>query len=497
MEFDKNLILYGPPGTGKTNVIIEIILQILKANKKNPDVEPKKVLLVSQSHPAVDKMLEDLIRESDERPDLLRIGRDEKLNEEIREEYSINDVKEKWYQNVRRICNDYTKNALEEIGIPEEEFDKYFLKLENSKVENMDFSVEDKLFVENFIKKTKGVKSERTRKILEIQREWTEQLKKCDEVELYIIKSTVIIAGTCTGFVSNRIIRDVEFDYVIVDEAAKATFPELAVSLNKAHKIILVGDHQQLPPVLDTEIIRNNKEKLDEEGLAQGFFERMYNMFPEDNKHRLTIQYRMHPTIGTLISHVFYNDEIQNGVEAQDRELCIEGYEGIAIEWISTSKYSTKERYEKEFDNNGKKSYQNYLERNIVERKLLELDSKLVKRTKVAVITGYGSQKYILQTMVKQHSFKHIEVDVDTVDAFQGSQKDIILYSTVRSSGNKYGIGFLKSEARINVAFSRARCLLIIVGDMKFLDNYKIRGNKFPEIIKYITESEGCRIIEK
>ena len=261
---------------------------------------------------------------------------------------------------------------------------------------------------------------------------------------------------------SNRIIRDVEFDYVIVDEAAKATFPELAVSLNKAHKIILVGDHQQLPPVLDTEIIRNNKEKLDEEGLAQGVFERMYNMFPEDNKHRLTIQYRMHPTIGTLISHVFYNDEIQNGVEAQDRELCIEGYE-----------------------------------RNIIERKLLELDSKLVKRTKVAVITGYGSQKYILQTMVKQHSFKHIEVDVDTVDAFQGSQKDIILYSTVRSSGNKYGIGFLKSEARINVAFSRARCLLIIVGDMKFLDNYKIRGNKFPEIIKYITESEGCRIIEK
>ena len=207
------------------------------------------------------------------------------------------------------------------------------------------------MFVENFIKKTKGVKSERTRKILEIQREWTEQLKKCDEVELYIIKSTVIIAGTCTGFVSNRIIRDVEFDYVIVDEAAKATFPELAVSLNKAHKIILVGDHQQLPPVLDTEIIRNNKEKLDEEGLAQGVFERMYNMFPEDNKHRLTIQYRMHPTIGTLISHVFYNDEIQNGVEAQDRELCIEGYEGIAIEWISTSKYSTKERYEKEFDN--------------------------------------------------------------------------------------------------------------------------------------------------
>lgn len=65
--------------------------------------------------------------------------------------------------------------------------------------------------------------------------------------------------------------------------------------------------------------------------MAQGIFERMYNMFPEDNKHRLTIQYRMHPTIGTLISHVFYNDEIQNGVEAQDRELCIEGYEELQL----------------------------------------------------------------------------------------------------------------------------------------------------------------------
>lgn len=497
LEADSIAIIQGPPGTGKTNVIIEIILQILKENKRNPDIEPKKVLLVSQSHPAVDKMLEDLIRESDERPDLLRIGRDEKLNEEIKEEYSINDVKEKWYQTVRNVCNEYSQNVLKEIGINKEEFDEYFLKLENSKVENIDFPEEDKLFIKKFKEKTKGIKSERVRKILEIQREWTEQLKKCDEVELYIIKSTVIIAGTCTGFVSNRIIRDVEFDYVIVDEAAKATFPELAVSLNKAHKIILVGDHQQLPPVLDTEIIRSNKERLDEESLAQGIFEKMYNIFPESNKHRLSIQYRMHPTIGTLISHVFYNDEIQNGVEAQDRELYIEGYEGIAIEWISTSKFPTKDRYEKVFENNGKKSYQNYLERNIIEKKLLELDSKLTQRIKVAVITGYGPQKYIIQTMVKQHSFRNLEIDVDTVDAFQGSQKDIILYSTVRSSANKYGIGFLKSEARINVAFSRARCLLIIVGDINFLDNYKIRGNKFPEIIKYIEESEGCRIIEK
>ena len=230
--------------------------------------------------------------------------------------------------------------------------------------------------------------------------------------------------------------------------------------------------------------------------MAQGIFEKLYMMFPEDNKHRLTVQYRMHPTIGTLVSHVFYDDDIQNGVEKEERTLSIEGYEDIAIEWLDTSKRSPQERYEIAYENNGKKSYQNNLEKKIIKAKLIELDAKMQIRTKIAIITGYGPQRYNLQTMVKQLSLKNLDIDVDTVDAFQGSQKDIIIYSTVRSSSNPYGIGFLKSEARINVAFSRARCLLIIVGDMKFLDNYKIRGNKFPQIIEYIKESEGCRIVE-
>jgi len=494
LSADSLAIIQGPPGTGKTNVIIEIIQQILKENRRNPDIEPKKILLVSQSHPAVDKMLEDLIRVSKERPDLLRIGRDENLNDQIRAEYSINDVKEHWVQTVRENCDEYMQKSLEQIGISKEDFDSYYQKLEESRVENIEDK--DKEYIYHFQNMTSGVKSERIRKILEIQNEWKEQIKQCEEVELYIIKSTVIIAGTCTGFVSNRIIRDVDFDYVIVDEAAKATFPELAVSLNKANRIILVGDHQQLPPVLDTELIRNNRDKIDEENLSKGIFEKLYNMFPEENKHRLTIQYRMHPTIGTLISHVFYKDDIQNGVEVKERDLDIVDYENTAIEWIDTSKHPANERYEKELDYNGKKSYQNYLERKIIREKLLELDAKLKNKTKIAVITGYNPQKYILQTMVKQHSFKHLELDVDTVDAFQGSQKDIIIYSTVRSSSDPYGIGFLKKEARINVAFSRARCLLIIVGDLEFLDNYRIRGNKFPQIIEYIKETEECRIIE-
>lgn len=489
-------IIQGPPGTGKTNVIIEIIRQILKENDRNVELEPKKILLVSQSHPAVDKMIEDLIRDCNKQPDLLRIGRDEKLNEEVREDYALSYVKEKWVKRVRENCEQYANNLLSEIGIEKGEFDQYYQEKEKGKIANERRENIDKEYIRKFEEKTSGIKSERIRKILEIQKEWTEQIARCEETELYIIKSTIIIAGTCTGFISNKIIKGVNFDYVIVDEAAKATFPELAVSLNKAHKIILVGDHQQLPPVLDTDIIYANSDKLDEEKLAHGIFEKLYDMFPDENKHRLTIQYRMHPTIGTLISHVFYDDEIQNGIEALERQLNIPGYEDVAIEWISTSSRTEKERYEKEYKSGGRKSYKNDLERKIIKQKLLELDKKINKKIKVAVITAYSPQKYIISTMVKQLSFQNLSVEVDTVDAFQGSQKDIIIYSTVRSSDNPHKIGFLKSAARLNVAFSRARCLLIIVGDLNFLDNDKIRPKKFFEIADYIKNHNNCRIVE-
>lgn len=83
---------------------------------------------------------------------------------------------------------------------------------------------------------------------------------------------------------------------------------------------------------------------------------------------------------------------------------------------------------------------------------------------------------------------------IDTVDAFQGGQKEIIIYSTVRSSDKSTRIGFLKSEARLNVSLSRAQSLLIIVGDLDFLNNTRIHGNKFPEIIEYIDKTDGCKI---
>lgn len=319
-------------------------------------------------------------------------------------------------------------------------------------------------------------------------------MPQCEEVDLYIIKSTTIIAGTCTGFISNKVIRNAEFDYVIVDEAAKATYPELAVSFAKAEKIILVGDHKQLPPVLDTDIIEANKETIHKEDLTESLFEKLYNNFSEDNKQRLTIQYRMHPVIGSLISKVFYDNEIQNGTPKEQLNTGIACYDDVAIEWITTSELSPSRRYEKKVGNENTATYKNNTELDIIKNKLRNLDSLATRPLKVGVITAYHAQKSAIKDMVRQQNFKFLKTEVDTVDAFQGGQKEIIIYSTVRSSDKSKRIGFLKSEARLNVSLSRAQSLLIIVGDMDFLNNPYIKGNKFPEIIDYISKTNGCKI---
>lgn len=489
-------IIQGPPGTGKTNVVIEIIRQILKENIRNLGLPEKKILLVSQSHPAVDKMLDDLIEQTPTRPSLIRIGRDEKLNDGIREEYGLSYVKERWVTNVRANCENVSAELLCKLQIDKSEFDNYYVEFEKAHVSDNEETDVNLSIIADLQAKTQSPTKEKLRKMLEIQRQWTELLPQCDDADLYIIKSTTIIAGTCTGFISNKVIRDADFDYLIIDEAAKATFPELAVSFNKAGKIIMVGDHQQLPPVLDNDLIQKNKSCLDIPSLSEGIFEKLYNSFPEENRHRLTVQYRMHPTIGTLISHVFYDDDIQNGIEKEKRTTGIDEYADIAIEWISTSSKQSKERFEKPQGSVPRVTYRNELEIKIIREKLEELDGKVVHPIKVAVITAYSGQKYALANMVKQQKYNFLQIEVDTVDAFQGSQKEIIIYSTVRSSDSPFKIGFLKSEARLNVAFSRAQSLLIIVGDHKFLNNTAILKNKFPDILAYIENNDFCKITE-
>ncbi|MCH5193353.1 MAG: protein kinase [Oscillospiraceae bacterium] len=490
---DSIAIIQGPPGTGKTSVIIEIIRQILRGNKSN--IRSKKILLISQSHAAVDKMLEDLYEFEPQLPTVVRIGRMEKLSPLVSERFCLDSIKENWKRDVRDNCRNLREKFCGDLGVTVEEFEKYFTELEKQHIKNDGLPKEsdkpNQDIIHAFEDKTSN--NIKLRKKLEIQKRWSDRLENCEDVEKYIIQSADIVAGTCTGFISNEYVRDMVFDYLIIDEAAKATLTELAVSLYGAKKAILVGDHKQLPPIFDNEIIDNMNMSIEERHkLSDGVFKLLYENFPDENKITLDCQYRMHPTIGTLISSTFYDNKVNNGVRKTDRIVGIKEYKDTAIEWISTSSLNTR------FESRDGDSYINNIEVKIIEKKLQEFDKAagtIGKRFKIGVITAYGSQKRALRSMINRNSYYNIEVEVDTVDAFQGGQREIIFYSTVRSN-DKGNIGFLKYAERLNVSLSRAQSLLIITGDLEFF-YVKRRGiGNFPVIIDYIKKSENCRITD-
>lgn len=494
-------LIQGPPGTGKTNVIIEIIMQIFEINKKG-NIFKQKILLVSQAHPAVDKMLEDLDNSTKDNNKVIRIGRDENLTEMVKEKYAIDYAQARWVNRIIENSNKVAERILTTLDIDKDEFNKYYeAKIEQNTSKDKESIIfkQAEVFVNNFENKYNNFLDKKDFKLLIIQKDWVNKVIGTNDIQQHFIKNAVIVAGTCTGFVSNYVISDMTFDYVIIDEAAKATFPELLISIIRAKKIIMVGDHKQLPPVLDNELIRNSNRRfiesnLDYKTLYNSIFMKLFEHVPIENKQVLNTQYRMHPTIGTMISKLFYDNEISNGVPVKDRTHSIKQYENLAIVWIDTSK--CKDRFEDPIST----TYRNLLEANIVKEQLKIInDNSKGHNYDIGVITPYSGQKNLIKKEIQPIVFNNIksEVVVNSVDAFQGGQKDIIIYSTVRSSDKHKKIGFLKSEERLNVAFSRAKRLLIIVGDAQFLNDESIDDNRFPEIIKYIRDNKDCcRIID-
>jgi len=491
-------LIQGPPGTGKTNVIVEVIRQIINYNKRNPIVA-QKVLIVSQSHAAVDKILEDLdpyLKDIN----AIRIGYDEKFSELAKEKYGLENRKKVWVQTIIAKSNESLHENLQKMNIEQYDFIAFAEALDNIAISNNTKSeIDDYQIIINSFYKSNNIDE----KNLMLQRQitcyhWIKQLSETKDIEEYFVKNATIILGTCSGFAANPFINDTTFDYVIVDEAAKATLPEMMISLIKATKVVLVGDQMQLPPVFDQGAIGRSEKKIEMSTLKNGGFSKIFDVVPESCRETLSTQYRMHPCIGEMISSVFYNGAIQSGVKVEDRTLDIPSFKDTAMLWISTSNCLQSKRFEQRIITaNGKASYSNSLEVKILQEYVKKLDEEINdKHYSIGIITPYRAQLELIEKRVKTINFKNISIEVNTVDAFQGSQKDIILYSTVRSSDTSQ-IGFLNEYARLNVSLSRAKSLLIIVGDLDFLNNYKIQDNRFPQIIKYIISNQSfCHIIQ-
>jgi superfamily I DNA and/or RNA helicase len=305
-----------------------------------------------------------------------------------------------------------------------------------------------------------------------------------------------VVAGTCIGFLRHRAVRSLDIDLCIVDEASKATLTEALVPMARAKKWILVGDTRQLPPTDEdllraTDVLRDND--LSREDVTQTLFRRMADQLPAHSQRLLRQQYRMIRPIGDMISTCFYEGQL-----VSPNEDGIPGYNVLfdkPVLWIDTAKLGDGRR--ESAPSGQSKSYANHAEAKLVTDRLDALERAIAlnivkpqdgtQRLEVLVIAPYKSQVEELQRRVASLSLNHLSPVVLSVDAVQGRESDVTFLSVTRSNA-RGELGFLGADywRRINVALSRARFGLIVVGDAEF-----IRGTTgaLKSVLDYITDN--------
>lgn len=335
-----------------------------------------------------------------------------------------------------------------------------------------------------------------------------------------------------------------DFDVVIIDEVSKATPPELLIPLMKARKAILVGDHRQLPPMFKEhegsyKELTENQENIPEElreVLTEDNFKRFKNMVTsslfkdyfenadESIKHSLLVQYRMHSDIMDIINR-FYEQRLNNGLTHEQEEKAKN--HGLTIKAVDGSSFIDTAKHAYWIDSSvlpsGKPIYETFINKstsacNIHEKYItIELLKKMADEYKkqgyskgnqktVGVISFYQMQvneiREAFREAKRKYDFSSIDVDINTVDRFQGKEKDIIITNLVRNNKSARASKHVVAFERINVAFSRAKELLFIVGAKHMYENSKVelpnmemKGFKTAPVYKNIMDDlyrKGC-----
>ncbi|KAK1326759.1 hypothetical protein QJS10_CPA01g02863 [Acorus calamus] len=282
-------------------------------------------------------------------------------------------------------------------------------------------------------------------------------LKRATERE--ISQSADVICCTCVGAGDPRL-ANFRYRQVLIDESTQATEPECLIPLVLGVKqVVLIGDHCQLGPVIMC-------KKAARAGLAQSLFERLVLLGVKP--FRLQVQYRMHPSLSEFPSNSFYEGTLQNGVTINERQST-----GIDFPWPVPNHpmFFYVQMGQEEISASGT-SYLNRTEASNVEKIVTTFLRSGVIPSQIGVITPYeGQRAYIVNYMSRNGALRqqlYKEIEVASVDSFQGREKDYIILSCVRSNEHQ-GIGFLNDPRRLNVALTRARYGIVILGNPKVL----------------------------
>jgi serine/threonine protein kinase len=305
----------------------------------------------------------------------------------------------------------------------------------------------------------------RCRLLMELQEGWLERVGRSSEFHAAMLASANVVAATCVGLAGVRGIENVAFDLCIIDEASKATATELLVPLARSRRVILVGDPKQLPPFFEQGILGSAQlGEFREDEIRYSVFDRFLADLPKACREQLRHQHRIVAPIGNLISEVFYRGKLLN--EKIKAEVAFPNFPK-AITWLDTS--NIRDRSERRLGTSFVNDVEARAVRNALQSLAFVASSRKKVRYSIAVIAGYQAQVSAIEAAIMdiRGSWSNLDVSVNTVDAFQGSEADVCIYSVVRSNPSGR-TGFLKEPPRLNVALSRGRDLLVIVGDHGF-----------------------------
>jgi ATP-dependent RNA/DNA helicase IGHMBP2 len=408
-------LIHGPPGTGKTTTVVEVIRQAIRRGRK--------VLACAPSNLAVDNVFQKLL---EFRERAIRLGHPARVLPELRE-HTLDLLVEE-HRDVK-LARKLVKQALS-------------------------------LFREAGKQRRAAPKPGERRQLRDDARSLLADARKMEQQAAEsILNSAAVICATTTG-IDSQLLGPRRVDLVVIDEACQSTEPSCWIPLLRGDRLVLAGDHCQLPPTV-----------VSQEAAAAGFgtslFERLINHYGPDIARRLTVQYRMNQSIMEFASRELYDGQLEAHASVRNHRLCDlpDVVPSRLTEWPVEFVDTAGASYDEELEPDGE-SRLNRQEAELVARKVRELLDAGIAAGDIAVISPYGAQVRLLRETLNVPG-----LEIDSVDGFQGREKEAVVISLVRSNA-KGEIGFLGDIRRMNVAMTRARRKLLILGDSATLGGH-------------------------
>ena len=521
-------LLQGPPGTGKTWFIASLLHYLMTKEGA------RRILLVSQAHEAVNNALEkgmEVCSSMGVDFNAVRLGAESVASDEIRHLHASS-IENAYRESFKAEQKERIVELATAFGLPKayaaevvdlhlrlgmlyerietlkarsetkdehsaallaarvnaltESFfdmaaDLYQVDTSGSPVEVLDL-IRDGLATKYEVRSQDAIS--RLLRVIKLSEEWVSALGSSDaNFAEFLAKSRTVVAGTLVGvgYRGAGVVQNI-YDWVIIDEAGRAAPSELAVAMQAGHRILLVGDHLQLPPTFSDQVreaVSTKYDVEDDSSLLRSDFERLFNSaYGQQVGTTLLSQYRMAPDIGELVSECFYRGKLETGRGAPPEYYdLLPAHLSKQVTWVDTSTLGSRGE---EQQNEARDDTWNSAEAHVVMellRQIIESDEFMTfmdedlkpQEPPIGIICMYSKQRSLIDKLKAEApwlgSARRL-VKVDTVDSYQGKENRIVILSTVRNNPSGR-IGFLRSPNRVNVAMSRAMERLFVVGASK------------------------------